>query len=69
MNILRNGKSSIILGLLKILKLVSIDSLLRAVAINWITVINIWLLMLANHHKCLAFIFILDFVVTLWVIT
>ena len=36
MNILRTGKSSIILGLSKILKLASIDCLFRAIAINWL---------------------------------
>ena len=69
MNILRTGKSSIILGLSKILKLASIDHLLRAIAINWLNVINTWLWMFANHHKLLALISILDFIKTLWVIS
>ena len=51
MNILRTSKSSIILGLYKILKLASIDRPLRAIAINWLNVINIWLWMFANHYK------------------
>ena len=41
MIILRTGKSSIILGLSKILKLASIDCPLRAIAINWLNSINI----------------------------
>ena len=65
MIILRTGKSSIILGLSKILKLALIDSLVRAITIDWLNGINIWLWMLANHHKLLIFIFILDFIVTL----
>ena len=68
MIILRTGKSSIILGLSKILKLASIDHPLRAIAINWLNVINIWLWTFANHHKLLALISILDFIMTLWVI-
>ena len=69
MIILRTGKSSITLGLSKILKLASIDCLLRAIAINWLNAINIWLWMFANHHKLLTLIFILDFIMTLWVIS
>ena len=61
MNILRTGKSSIILGLSKILKLASIDCPFRAIAINWLNLINIWLWMFANHHKLLTLIFILGF--------
>ena len=67
--ILRTGKSSIILGLSKILKLVLIDHLLRAIAINWLNVINIWLWMLANHHKLPTLIFILDFIIALQMIS
>ena len=66
MIILRTGKSSIVLGFTKILKLASIDCLFRAIDINWLNVTNIWLWKLANHHKCLTFIFILDFIVTIW---
>ena len=69
MNILRTGKSSIILGLSKILKLVLIDCLFRAITINWLNLINIWLWTFANHYKLLALIFILDFIMTLWVIS
>ena len=68
MTVLRTGKTSIILGLSKILKLASIDCLLRAIAINWFSEVDIWLWTFANHHKLLAVIFILDFIVTLWVI-
>ena len=68
MIILRTSKSSIILGLSKILKLALIDCPLRAIAINWLNMINIWLWMPANHHKLLTFIFVLYFIVTLWVI-
>ena len=69
MIILRTGKSSIILGLSKILKLVSIDCTLRAIAINWLNMINICLWMFANHHKVLALTIILDFIATFWVTT
>ena len=68
MTVLRTGKSSIILGLSKILKLASIDHPLRAIAINWLNAINIWLSMLANQHKLLALIFVLDFIMTIRVI-
>ena len=67
--ILRAGKSSIILGLSKILKLASIDCPLRAIAINWLNEINIWLWTFANHNKLLALIFVLDFITTLRVIS
>ena len=69
MIILRTGKSSIILGLSKILKLVSIDHLLRDIAMNWLNVINIWLWMFAKHHRLLGLILILDFIMTLRLIT
>ena len=59
MIILRTDKSSIILALSKILKLVLIDDLLRAIAIYWLNAVNIWPLMVANHHKLLTLIFIL----------
>ena len=42
MSILRTGESSIILCSSKILKLVSIDYPLRAIAIDWLTVVHIW---------------------------
>ena len=61
MIILRTGKSSIILGSSKILKLASIDCLLRAIAIDWLNVINIWLWMFANHHKLSHFYIYLGF--------
>ena len=64
----RTGKSSIILGFSKILKLALIDYLLRAIAIDWLNAVNIWLWMLANHHKLLIFISVLDFIATLQVV-
>ena len=58
MIILRTGKSSIILGLSKILKLASIDCPIRVIAINWLNAINIWLWIFANHHKLLTHIYL-----------
>ena len=53
MNILRTDKSSIISGSSNIFKLASIDYPLRAIAIDWLNAVTIWLWMLANHHKLL----------------
>ena len=58
----------IILGSPKILKLASIDHPYRAIANNWLNAVHIWPWTLANHHKLLIFILVLDFVATLQVV-
>ena len=61
MNIWRTGKSSIILGSSMILKLASIDYPPRAIAIDWLNAVNIWLWMLCqpsqtpHSYICLGF--------------
>ena len=69
MIILKTGKSSIIMGLSKNLKLALIDHPLRAIAINWLNAVNIWLWMFANHHKLLTLILIFGSITTLRVIS
>ena len=65
---LRTGKSSNIQGFTKIVELALVECLHWAIAINWLNVIYILLQVFTNNHKLLTLVFILDFIVTLWVV-